>query len=285
MNIFQKYSVTHTDIIKFLILSAIFSVSFFAYNRAYSPVVETTYNSASIFSKEEKAIELFGGNTDSSNTDSSPSENIQNVVNLIISFRPENITIDDSLLEKIKENAQSKKFAPKINPLHLIIDGTRKEPRGQVSGNSLILSGKISGESESLKVFVHELGHIIDIYYLPTHEDGADLSNSFYDVSWIDYDAKKKDAKIWDFVSGYALSNKYEDFAESFAFYVFHNDEFLKRAESNESLQKKYDFFRDNVFVDNEFISTNFSTDKIRSYNWDTTKIPINVKKYLYYIQ
>jgi len=48
-----------TDILKFFLLSVIFFISALAYNKAYSPIIDTTYNSASIFSEEQKAIELF----------------------------------------------------------------------------------------------------------------------------------------------------------------------------------------------------------------------------------
>lgn len=214
-----------------------------------------------------------------------PLEAPKETTSLLISFRPEHITIDDELLENIREVAKSEKFVDKVSPLHLIIDTLRKEPRGQVSGNSLILSGKIASESESLKVLVHELGHIIDIYYLPLHESGDDFSNKFYTISWQDYNVKKRGAKLADFVSGYALSNKYEDFAESFAFFVFHNEEFVRRSIGNDSLKEKYEFFANNIFQNREFFSTNFASDKIRSYNWDVTKIPVNIKKYLYYIK
>lgn len=71
---------------------------------------------------------------------------------------------------------------------------------------------------------------------------------------------KKKGAKLADFVSGYALSNKYEDFAESFAFYVFHNAEFQKRAKSNAQVAKKYDFFSKKVFSSGDFSGTDFSS-------------------------
>jgi len=67
--------------------------------------------------------------------------------------------------------------------------------------------------------------------------------------------------KMGDFVSGYALSNKYEDFAESFSFYVFHNDIFRDRALKNVSLQKKYDFFKTYVFDHEEFVGTSFGRE------------------------
>lgn len=91
--------------------------------------------------------------------------------------------------------------------------------------------------------------------------------------------------KMGDFVSGYALSNKYEDFAESFSFYVFHNDTFQERASKNTSLRKKYDFFKTYVFDQEEFIGTSFGDAVLKSYNWDTTRIPVDIKKYLYYIK
>jgi len=91
--------------------------------------------------------------------------------------------------------------------------------------------------------------------------------------------------KMVDFVSGYALSNKYEDFAESFSFYVFHNDIFAERATKNMSLQKKYTFFKTYVFDHEEFLGTSFGQEFLKTYNWDTTRIPIDMKKYLYYIK
>jgi hypothetical protein len=100
----------------------------------------------------------------------------------------------------------------------------------------------IPSDSEQLKVFVHELGHIVDIFYL---KKGilADPSDIFYAISWESFNTKKAGQKITDFVSGYALSNKYEDFAETFAFYIFHNEDFRNRAKKDSFLQKKYDFF------------------------------------------
>lgn len=177
--------------------------------------------------------------------------------NLTIAFNPEHIHIDSEILNILQIQVNSAYFQSKVTPLNLLIDTQRKEPRGQVVGNKLILSSRISSDSERIKVLVHELGHIIDIYYL--HKGVfTDPSDRFYDISWDAYNVKKKGMKIGDFVSGYALSNKYEDFAETFSFYVFHNDVFRDRATRDISLQKKYDFFAKYVFDDEEFVGTSF---------------------------
>jgi len=48
----------------------------------------------------------------------------------------------------------------------LTIDINRTSPRGQMSNESVILSGRIKSLSEMAKVLVHELGHMVDIYLL-----------------------------------------------------------------------------------------------------------------------
>ncbi len=88
-----------------------------------------------------------------------------------------------------------------------------------------------------------------------------------------------------DFVSGYAMTNKYEDFAESFAMYMFHNEIFKARTIKSSILQKKYEFFKDEVFTSREFEGTSFEIRPPDSYFWDTTKLPIAVNKYLYYLK
>jgi hypothetical protein len=50
-------------------------------------------------------------------------------------------------------------------------------------------------------------------------------------------------------------------------------------------IARKYNFFRKYVFINTEFADTSFWYDQIAYYNWDTTKIPFNLKKYLYYIR
>jgi len=54
------------------------------------------------------------------------------------------------------------------------------------------------------------------------------------------------------------MSNKYEDFAETFIYYILHNDDFFEKAQESVSLMKKYSFFEKYIFMDGELKQTNF---------------------------
>ena len=166
--------------------------------------------------------------------------------------------------------------------LSIILDSRQKEPRGKMQGRSITLSASVLSDSEFIQLFTHELGHYIDIYSIVADSKGSDPSDIFYRVSWSDKTTKNAGESLASFVSGYAATNKYEDLAESFTFYVFHNADFAERAQKNESLRQKYLFFSEYVFPDGEFSGTDFRTGTIPSYLWDTTKVPISLKKYLY---
>lgn len=279
---------TRTDSLKFFIYTVLFLLLFFGYNKASGPYFETTYDSASIMNQEIPLSEVFPEKNREVVKEAVTRKNIPRKIAkkepLTIAFNPDYIQVDNSIIDHLKEVIRSPYFVSKVTPLNLVLDTERQEPRGQVMGNKLILSTSISGDSEQLKVFVHELGHIVDIFYL---KKGffADPSDIFYNLSWESFNTKKKGQKIANFVSGYGLSNKYEDFAESFAFYVFHNEDFQKRAKKDAILQKKYDFFSSYVFEKDTFVGTSFEVDSLKPYNWDTTKIQIDTKKYLYYIK
>jgi hypothetical protein len=51
-----------------------------------------------------------------------------------------------------------------------------------------------------------------------------------------------------DFVSGYAMTNKYEDFAESLTYYILHNKDFLDKTKTSRILKRKYNFFSFYIF-------------------------------------
>ena len=125
----------------------------------------------------------------------------------------------------------------------------------------MILDGTVPDE-EFRALFVHESGHNWDLGCLTgTAESGKssfsdgdeaiynnDPSLSFYKISWLTSEVQRSDARNEDFVSGYASYNIFEDFAESFAYFVLHNDAFAKRAQENDALAKKYVWLRDVLF-------------------------------------
>lgn len=131
--------------------------------------------------------------------------------------------------------------------LAIFIDATLIEPRGRMQGRLISLSAGVSRDSEFLKLFVHELGHYIDIYVL-TSIDRVDTSSNFYAISWKSTNVKRSTESISSFVTGYALTNQYEDFAESLVFYIFHNRIFEDRAMRNDSIRQKYLFFQKYLF-------------------------------------
>lgn len=165
--------------------------------------------------------------------------------------------------------------------LQIVLDANQKEPRWRFQGKVITLASGVKSDGEFMKLLTHEIGHYVDIYTLFSR-GGVDVSDDFYSISWLDKTTKKPGEWLSSFVSGYATTNKYEDFAESFTFYIFHNEDFSARALSDESLRQKYLFFREKIFASWMFVGTDFRTSMIPSYLWDTTKIPISLKKYLY---
>ena len=193
-----------------------------------------------------------------------------------------NLDARKRLIEEILD-ADSMRFG--YSALSIVIDANQVEPRGKMQWHAITLSATVSRDSEFVKLLVHEVGHFIDIYSLVAGSNDIDPSDVFYGISWQDKTTKKANEKLANFVSGYAATNKFEDFAESFTFYVFHNREFVDRAMKNETLRQKYLFFSNSVFTGGEFIDSDFRIGKIPNYLWDTTKIPISVQKYLYSLQ
>lgn len=150
------------------------------------------------------------------------------------------------------------------------------EPRAWINGSGVTLSVANIGPSEVSALLIHEWAHHLDL----TRFHNNPARSKFTSISWQTPDLKKTNAKMEDFISGYALTNDYEDFAESLTMFVLFNEEFEQRAQTNEALEKKYLFLQDFVFWQGEFHGTNYASGSIESYNWDTTRIEIDQKKY-----
>ncbi len=173
-----------------------------------------------------------------------------------------------------------------ISDLRIDFYEKMKDRRWKMKNRNIKLFNPIRmWQSETLNVFIHEFWHYIDLYYLD-NKWWFDLSNDFYNISWNSTTVLKRWQSQADFVSGYAMTNKYEDFAESFIYFVIDNNDFLIKSETSEFLAKKYNFFTKNVFVNNFLKNTKFTNNLIiKDYYRDMTKLNLNLKKFLLFLK
>lgn len=185
----------------------------------------------------------------------------------------------------IEKIVSSNIFKEEIKNLKIEFYEEKGEVRGKMKSWIIKLFWVLNiSNPELASVFVHELAHFIDIYFLE-NKNSFDKSSLFYDISWEQAKIIKAWNKSSDFVSGYAMTNKYEDFAESFNYYVLHNEDFLEKSKKSKILKEKYNFFY-NIFSNNEFKNINFWNEfEIKDYYRDITKIQINLAKFLQYLE
>ncbi|MFH1546545.1 MAG: hypothetical protein ABIE14_04160 [Patescibacteria group bacterium] len=168
---------------------------------------------------------------------------------------------------------------------------SKKSPRGLSNSHLVEIRCGNLEENEIISVFVHELGHITDLgglkgaSFAPSgFADGSlkipadDPSVRFYQLSWKDEQTQKFMAKREDFVSGYAMSDPFEDFAESFNFYILHGEDFRAIKEESNILAQKYDFMRDEVFGGVEFESERSTKNGKRV--WDSTLLEFDREEF-----
>lgn len=195
--------------------------------------------------------------------------------------------IESSYLPLVEVFLYDDMIFSKIKKLRVILYQNMADTRGRMRGWNIHMYGVPHlNDGEFLSVLIHEFAHYYDIYTLAGNAFW-DLSQEFYTLSWDSVTTIKKGQDISNFVSGYAATNQYEDFAESYTYYVLHNEEFLSRAKENLVLMKKYNFFSRYIFPANQFTGKAFSTspEEERDYIWDITKIEIEVKKFLQYLK
>lgn len=177
---------------------------------------------------------------------------------------------------------------------NLTLNFSNEGRRGLGGGSTIILRCNLPDE-ELVGVLVHEMGHIEDTGVIsgssstgPSEfKDGStpvyndDPSLDFYRLSFLDDKILRPNATMLDFVSGYAMSDPFEDFAETYNYYILHGNEFRKLATKSDVLQKKYDFLKTRVFYGKEF----YNGDDAREINYadrdyDTTVLRYDIQKF-----
>ncbi len=120
-------------------------------------------------------------------------------------------------------------------------------------------TNSIDSYKEFWEVLTHEFGHIIDLWILrwtwwTKHSSftefwkeafyNDDPSLDYYKISWLSEDTRKSSASRLDFVSWYALTNPFEDFAESVNMYLNHYWVFKEMAKTSNSLDMKFRYMK-----------------------------------------
>lgn len=170
------------------------------------------------------------------------------------------------------------------------------ENRGLGGASTIIIMGVVQksdpkkptliADREFRGLLVHECGHIVDLgglkgtvaggltAFFDANEPifGNDPSLGFYRISWTSAVAMKDDAKNSWFVSDYAKSDSFEDFAETFAFFVLQQKEFKRLAAKNPVLKAKYDWMQEHVFAGEPQLADGRYV-RGKKAPWDVTKL------------
>lgn len=193
--------------------------------------------------------------------------------------------IHSFFVQQVTTILTSQPFITRLAPLHIKLYDTPNDVRGKMKESAIHMYRVSELEnSEAVWVFIHELAHHMDIYTL-TKKVFRDPSEDFYDISWESTTNIRSGERIKDFVSGYAMTNKYEDFAESLTYYIFANEEMRQKANKSFSIKQKYEFFEKNIFTSQDFKNTNFSNQERKRYYWDITKKWFDIEKFLEYLE
>ncbi len=159
--------------------------------------------------------------------------------------------------------------------------------RGLGGKTTIILDGTVN-DTEFIALLTHECAHVIHANLLGTgnapqsmfrdgneifYEDSAAVA--FWKISWVKQNVKRDDARDADFISGYAKSDAFEDFAETFAAYVLQRDMLRTRAENNAALAAKLQWMEFNLPLAEGVLGSGTAT--LDGVPWDVTRVPFAV--------
>ncbi len=261
------------------------------------------FTSSSINDKIINSDNLYASPLETSS--SAKEDFVQEIKNLGIILKPGNSYTDDSYNTVEELNACAELVFQTLNKVSVDITNNLKiltlyfnnyGRRGLGGGNTVILRCKNVSDMELIGVFIHELGHIKDTGVFKgdflagnsEFKDGSqiifnnDLSLDFYRISFIDELTLKQGSSYMDFVTEYAMTDPFEDFAETFNFYMLHGNEFRSLIASSKKLKQKYDYMKINVFNGQEFyFDKGFSFTSIDKREYDSTLLSYNLKDFL----
>jgi hypothetical protein len=215
-------------------------------------------------------------------------------------YKPESEVSDPMSLNRCKsmvyKTLKSLPEEPVKHLKHLTLYFSDTGRRGLGGGNTIILRCKNVTDEELVGVLIHEMAHIMDTGVMQgTPQSGKsefmdglqpiynnDASLEFYKLSFEDSETLKKGANRLDFVSGYAMTDAFEDFAESYTYYILHGTEFRQLAQQNKILKAKYEFLKTRVFNNKEYFNgKELSKGQMLVRHYDVTVLPYEMDKFL----
>ncbi|MBU1935165.1 putative zinc-binding metallopeptidase [Patescibacteria group bacterium] len=209
-------------------------------------------------------------------------------------FSESQISLNATLQEQIIEAMEVLPSSHAETVEKIILDYNQQAHRGLGGNNLVILRGVNMGIKELVAVLIHETGHNVDYGYLveknedeiSEFKDGnyplyiTDPSIDFYRISWENETTLKNTSSNLDFVSGYAMSDPFEDFAETYVYYVLHNADFRTLTASSPDLYAKYRFMKYRVFDGVEF-DTGDAQVNLNNRPWDITVLSYDLEELL----
>lgn len=160
-----------------------------------------------------------------------------------------------------------------------------------LGGKTTIIIDGTPGDEEFAGLLVHECGHVTHANMQGTssapesaYSDGLEpfYTNSpvveFFAISWMTEEIRKAGSTHADFVSGYAESDAFEDFAETFAMYILHRPAMRERAKDNTAIAAKLAWMELYLPVSETAVGTDAYTWN-NEVPWDVTKLPMTLAK------
>lgn len=172
------------------------------------------------------------------------------------------------------------------------LNKTQSWRRGYAGHHTLTINlASIKSYTEFFEVVTHEFWHNVDLGVIEGNSSYLDKNFTEFNQAAFSIDDKSLDfykfnfqsetsrldrSSFKDFVSWYALTNPFEDFAETFNMYLNHHDFFKELAETNYILAQKYDYMS-YLLWGKYFFNDSLSTKKLQRdplfRPWDSTRI------------
>lgn len=279
----------NSNLIKLLILTVFFSFLIFITKNYFfwwkidfeNEIIEKNYI--------EPVVDVKISETINKKVEDKIIDNLTSANKFSYNFIPEELFLEKEVkpyFESIDLFLNNQNIEKKINFLEIFLYKEKSDVRWKMQNKKLKLFWIYNMNLwEFLSVSIHEFWHFLDLYILEK-KVSFDISDYFYSISWENTTTIKAWLEQKDFVSGYSMTNKYEDFAESFTYYIIHNSDFLEKTNWSEILKQKYDFFSKFVFRNDEFKTSNYkSTIDVKSYYRDITKIEFSFENFLQYLK